>query len=125
MIAAVLKVPEELSRGACVGQPAEWWDTELDDLVVALTEEGLPRKEIIERTGLNLYRIWRIQVKRGLASGRAPNGQDEELRGVRICWEECEVRRQCLDYALRANEQYGVWGGVTPSGRKKLSRVAL
>lgn len=37
----------------------------------------------------------------------------------RIC-RSCEVRRECLEYALANNEQYGIWGGVSPRDRRKL-----
>ncbi|WP_329616418.1 WhiB family transcriptional regulator [Streptomyces brevispora] len=32
----------------------------------------------------------------------------------------CEVRRQCLDYAVEAGEQWGVWGGL---GQQELRRL--
>lgn len=32
----------------------------------------------------------------------------------------CPVRRACLDYALTHRENYGLWGGKTPTERKKL-----
>lgn len=34
----------------------------------------------------------------------------------RIC-HECPVIRTCRDYALRADESFGVWGGLTPQER--------
>ena len=33
---------------------------------------------------------------------------------------ECPVRQQCLEYALKVNEQYGVWGGLTSKERQAL-----
>ena len=33
---------------------------------------------------------------------------------------ECPVRQQCLEYALKVNEQYGVWGGLTAKERQAL-----
>lgn len=42
----------------------------------------------------------------------------------RICVMECPVRDDCLRYALEANEQYGVWGGMTPEQRQKLKEGA-
>ncbi|TXS44948.1 WhiB family transcriptional regulator [Streptomyces sp. or43] len=32
----------------------------------------------------------------------------------------CEVRPQCLDYAVQAGEQWGVWGGL---GQQELRRL--
>jgi WhiB family redox-sensing transcriptional regulator len=35
----------------------------------------------------------------------------------------CEVRAECLDYALRHDLRYGVWGGLTKEDRKAVRRV--
>lgn len=40
----------------------------------------------------------------------------------RIC-QACPVREACLDYAISANEQHGIWGGLNTSGRRRV--VAL
>ena len=43
----------------------------------------------------------------------------------RIC-AGCPVRRQCADYALAADERYGVWGGLTAEERaRQLRRRAV
>ena len=36
---------------------------------------------------------------------------------------ECPVRLQCLEYALKNNELYGVWGGLTGNQRKRLRKL--
>ncbi|HSW65563.1 MAG TPA: WhiB family transcriptional regulator [Bacillota bacterium] len=48
-------------------------------------------------------------------------GSPREAQGV--C-NSCEVKADCLDYALGNNERFGVWGGLTDSQRKKLRRRA-
>ncbi len=40
----------------------------------------------------------------------------------RICNDFCPVRDECLAYALRVDEIHGVWGGMSPNERWKLSR---
>jgi hypothetical protein len=35
---------------------------------------------------------------------------------------ECPIRLQCLDYAMAADEEHGVWGGLSPNERKKLKK---
>jgi WhiB family redox-sensing transcriptional regulator len=34
----------------------------------------------------------------------------------------CPYRKACLDYALTAQEQYGIWGGLTVEERNQLLR---
>lgn len=34
----------------------------------------------------------------------------------------CRIRAACLAYAVLADERHGVWGGLTPSERRKLDR---
>lgn len=40
-----------------------------------------------------------------------------------IC-EGCSVRSECLDHAIRHDERYGIWGGLTDSERRHLLRTA-
>ena len=35
----------------------------------------------------------------------------------------CPVREECLEHALRENERYGVWGGLSEVDRAKLRGV--
>ena len=34
----------------------------------------------------------------------------------------CEVRAQCLEYALQNDERFGIWGGLSERERRKLRR---
>lgn len=34
----------------------------------------------------------------------------------------CPVRKQCLEYALRYDERWGVWGGLSEVERRRLKR---
>jgi WhiB family redox-sensing transcriptional regulator len=43
-------------------------------------------------------------------------------RAIAIC-KQCPVRDLCLDYALTNNEMIGVWGGTTPSQRKRMRKA--
>lgn len=36
----------------------------------------------------------------------------------------CEVRQECLEYALTQDERYGIWGGLSERERRKLKRRA-
>nr|WP_269204429.1 WhiB family transcriptional regulator [Motilibacter deserti] len=37
----------------------------------------------------------------------------------------CEVRSECLDYALAHDERFGIWGGLSERERRKLRRQAV
>jgi WhiB family transcriptional regulator, redox-sensing transcriptional regulator len=41
---------------------------------------------------------------------------------VAVC-EGCPVRARCLDYAQATRAAEGVWGGLTPSERRRLRKV--
>ena len=42
----------------------------------------------------------------------------------RVCT-SCEVRAECLDYALANDERFGIWGGLSERERRKLKRRAV
>jgi WhiB family redox-sensing transcriptional regulator len=39
----------------------------------------------------------------------------------RIC-ESCEVRAECLEYALANDERFGIWGGYSERERRRLKQ---
>ena len=39
----------------------------------------------------------------------------------RICG-SCDVRGECLEYALHNDERFGIWGGMSERERRKLKR---
>ena len=41
----------------------------------------------------------------------------------KICG-SCEVRNQCLEYALENDERFGIWGGLSERERRKLRKRA-
>jgi WhiB family redox-sensing transcriptional regulator len=41
----------------------------------------------------------------------------------KICT-SCEVRSQCLEYALHNDERFGIWGGLSERERRKLRKRA-
>lgn len=34
----------------------------------------------------------------------------------------CEVRRECLEYAIANDERYGIWGGLSDRERRRYKR---
>ncbi len=43
-------------------------------------------------------------------------------KAARAVCDKCEVRLQCLEYALNNKEQFGIWGGTSERERRKLRR---
>jgi WhiB family redox-sensing transcriptional regulator len=41
----------------------------------------------------------------------------------RVCL-TCDVRGDCLDYALEHDERFGIWGGLSERERRKLKKSA-
>lgn len=41
----------------------------------------------------------------------------------RVC-ASCEVRAECLEYALANDERFGIWGGMSERERRRLRRSA-
>lgn len=39
----------------------------------------------------------------------------------RVC-ESCEVRSECLEYALANDERFGIWGGMSERERRRLKK---
>lgn len=42
----------------------------------------------------------------------------------KVC-SSCDVRAECLDYALANDERFGIWGGLSERERRKIKRRAV
>jgi WhiB family redox-sensing transcriptional regulator len=51
-----------------------------------------------------------------------PQNRLEEKAALAIC-AICPVAEECLDHALESKERFGVWGGSTERGRRRLMRA--
>lgn len=76
---------------------------------------------------------WEWQLRgacRGLDSGmffhpeneRGPSRARREDAAKKVC-AGCPVTRECLSWALRTREPYGVWGGKSTEERTQLLRL--
>ena len=50
------------------------------------------------------------------------NKRDEVARYAVYLCNTCPLLFSCRDYALKANEQFGIWGGLMPEERQKLKK---
>jgi WhiB family transcriptional regulator, redox-sensing transcriptional regulator len=53
--------------------------------------------------------------------GHGPRAEAQTRLAKSIC-NTCSVRAQCLEYALGANAQYGVFGGLAEEERREVRR---
>ena len=59
----------------------------------------------------------------GLDDNESPvERRTREERAKQVC-AQCEVRKECLEYALLTREPYGIWGGLTEIERKARLRT--
>ena len=50
-----------------------------------------------------------------------PEKGEPSAAAKRVC-RICEVRAECLEYALEHDERFGVWGGMSERERRRLKR---
>lgn len=43
-------------------------------------------------------------------------------KAARAVCGQCEVRMECLEYALNNKEQFGIWGGTSERERRRLRK---
>ena len=101
------------------GPPVEDHDrvAQVLDLKNLLLDETAPGDEVPE---------WQ---ERALCAQTDPEAFFPEKGGStreakRIC-AGCEVRAECLEYALAQDERFGIWGGLSERERRRLRRAAV
>lgn len=50
-----------------------------------------------------------------------PTRGEDTTQAKAIC-AECSVRQECLDYAVRNGEKFGIWGGTSERERRNIRR---
>lgn len=50
-----------------------------------------------------------------------PDKGESSKAAKQVC-RQCDVRAECLQYALDHNERFGVWGGLSDRERRRLMR---
>ena len=49
----------------------------------------------------------------------------EQIETARRICGACDVRDECIEFALATNQEAGIWGGTTEEERRKLRKVWL
>ena len=48
--------------------------------------------------------------------------EGREIKHAKLICQGCPVKAQCLEYALTADDNWGVWGGLDDKQRRQLTR---
>lgn len=66
-------------------------------------------------------------MARGACAGVTANlfypERGADTRGAKEVCRGCEVRHDCLDYAMVNGEKHGIWGGLSERERRRLRRT--
>ena len=78
---------------------------------------------IVPPNGENIELSWQ---ERSLCAQTDPEAFFPEKGGStreakRVCL-SCDVRSECLEYALANDERFGIWGGLSERERRRLKR---
>ena len=49
-------------------------------------------------------------------------GAIEQIEAAKLVCNACPVRVECLTFALRTNQEAGIWGGTSEDERRKLRK---
>ncbi len=96
-----------------------------EDVVTELSN-AVDTDELADIFGLPEEASWQ---ERALCSQTDPEAFFPEKGGStreakKICT-GCEVRGECLEYALEHDERFGIWGGLSERERRRLKRRAV
>ena len=57
----------------------------------------------------------------GIREAFFPEKGGSTREAKKVC-RSCEVRTECLEYALEHDERFGIWGGLSERERRRLKR---
>lgn len=91
------------------------------ELFAGLPAEGIPAVDELDDGAFG----WQ---ERALCAQTDPEAFFPEKGGStreakKVCL-SCEVRSECLEYALGNDERFGIWGGLSERERRKLKKRA-
>lgn len=50
--------------------------------------------------------------------------EDPDVLAAKEICKKCPVKVECLEWALSHNEPFGIWGGLTPSERRRIKKLS-
>lgn len=102
------------------------WESEIASRGVCGSRDGLAAIELIAVADADLALSWQ---ERALCAQTDPEAFFPEKGGStreakKVCV-SCDVRGDCLEYALAHDERFGIWGGLSERERRRLKKLAV
>lgn len=101
--------------------------TNLASLMSAPTVAAAPVDDVLLAPGEELVPLpWQEQALCAQTDPEAffPEKGGSTREAKRVC-SRCDVRGDCLTYALAHDERFGIWGGLSERERRRLKRQAV
>lgn len=125
----------EFFLGAIAGPRTETQSENLPGIPESALGSARPRLSLVPELSLSADPIDLVEPaddswqERALCAQTDPEAFFPEKGGStreakRICL-GCEVRDECLEYALANDERFGIWGGLSERERRKLKKRAV
>ena len=76
---------------------------------------------VIKSDGIELSRQERALCAQTDPEAFFPEKGGSTREAKRVCL-SCDVRGECLEYALAHDERFGIWGGLSERERRRLKR---
>ena len=89
--------------------PASWGDEDLTALFGLPDESSWQERALCAQTDPEAF---------------FPEKGGSTREAKRVCT-GCEVKAECLEYALENDERFGIWGGLSERERRRLKRRAI
>lgn len=89
--------------------PASWGDEDLNALFGLPDESSWQERALCAQTDPEAF---------------FPEKGGSTREAKRVCT-GCEVKAECLEYALENDERFGIWGGLSERERRRLKRRAI
>lgn len=95
-----------------------------DDWFSKPVDLGVPGVRVIPRNDEDNPLAWQVDALCAQTDPEAffPEKGGSTRDAKRIC-ASCDVKAQCLDYALQNDERFGIWGGLSERERRRLRRA--
>lgn len=92
-------------------------------------EEGRHEAEKLERLARNIASLHGDWTRQANCHGSDPDlfypGRGVSADPARAICQDCDVRLNCLEFALENNETVGIWGGTNDKERRAIRREWL